>query len=645
MNAPSHDEVDRVLRLKRKEREVRACYPCRKRKVKCDGTQPCRTCQKRNHPHICTYDLPPDSRKEASHPAVNVQSASPSPGRVQRSRRQNEFPAAPLANIPLANIPTSHRLDDTAKNYVYSGDNSVVSILRSRASDGNESMTQDLGSVLGLQNTFNNYPFMDSKTPQEKWKSLLSVLPQRSEVLKFFHYYRVTAYPFNPILADMDRFESDMCTYLNAHSAGELRDEDQIVERWASDKSVGHISLLLATLAAGAHYSDIDYPARLELATDFARRSFHALRLSNFLFRPSLDIVQTLLILGNTLQNMGQSDAAWALLGTTIRLAQTMGLHTERSTSQWPEYVRTKSRTLWSTIVWQDSLLCMCYDRPPIVTVTGWTRDNSLFRRTDLSYQEIMHSLCRLILDIIRPDTFVGEFDRAIEALNRLDTLYQRGQPHLQMRSNCTTLQQNLEHLALKMHSSFCVSVVCRPAMKQSHAQPHLLQPEILRNRAKGSLIDASRAFLDFQALSVVPMRSWSMVHTVLSSTLLLCIWEETRNDPQCRDLQQSVIDVFSSSDSRTAEEGGIENDGQWLSARHIRALVTLRGALDRQQESNMPENEPWMPQNLDAGGFGQSIPDGLFDDINPFENSPVSYLDMIMNGPMFDLSQESNFL
>lgn len=44
---------------------------------------------------------------------------------------------------------------------------------------------------------------------------------------------------------------------------------------------------------------------------------------------------------------MGQSDAAWALLGTTIRLAQTMGLHTERSTMHWPEYVRTKARALW----------------------------------------------------------------------------------------------------------------------------------------------------------------------------------------------------------------------------------------------------------------------------------------------------------
>lgn len=247
----------------------------------------------------------------------------------------------------------------------------------------------------------------------------------------------------------------------------------------------------------------------------------------------------------------------------------------------------------------------MCYDRPPIVTVTGWPIDNKTLQRTDLSYQVVMHLLCRLILDTIRPEPLLGEFDRAIEALNRLDSLYKRGQPHLQIRTNCTTLQHHLEHLALKMHSSFCVSVVCRPAMNQSQVQPQLLQIAILRSRAKGSLIDASRAFLDFQALSVVPLRSWSMVHTVLSSTLLLCIWEETRSDPECRDLQQRVIDVFTSSDSRTTNEGGAENDGQWLSARHIRALVTLRGALDRQHDNKIPENDTLMSSGVNSGLFG----------------------------------------
>lgn len=78
-----------------------------------------------------------------------------------------------------------------------------------------------------------------------------------------------------------------------------------------------------------------------------ARRSFQALRLANFLLRPSLDIVQSLLILGNTLQNNGQSDAAWALLGTTVRLAQTLGLHTERGISHWPEHAKQKAKLLW----------------------------------------------------------------------------------------------------------------------------------------------------------------------------------------------------------------------------------------------------------------------------------------------------------
>jgi hypothetical protein len=197
----------------------------------------------------------------------------------------------------------------------------------------------------------------------------------------------------------------------------------------------------------------------------------------------------------------------------------------------------------------------------------------------------------------MRPENLnIAEFDRALEGLQRLDYAYQRGLPYLRSRENCTTLQQHLEHLALRMHTSFCVSVFCRPAMNQATPQPFLRDGGILRARAKGSLIDASKAFLDFQALSTVPLRSWSMVHTVLSSTLLLCIWEETRNDPECRDLQQKVIDVFSSSDSRTNDDGTSlsESDSQWLSARHIRALVTLRSVLERELETRPTEPENW---------------------------------------------------
>lgn len=60
-----------------------------------------------------------------------------------------------------------------------------------------------------------------------------------------------------------------------------------------------------------------------------------------------MDIIQALLVIGNTLQNNGQSDAAWALLGTTVRLAQTLGLHTEKSVAHLPDHVKYKARKLW----------------------------------------------------------------------------------------------------------------------------------------------------------------------------------------------------------------------------------------------------------------------------------------------------------
>ena len=165
MSAVSQGEADRVLQLKSREREAHACYPCRKRKVKCDGLQPCRTCQKRKHPEICTYHLPhaQSRRRSASRHSV-ARSASPRSSAVASNQQA--------------------RPDDSSKNYVYSGDNSVASILRMRASDVNESVAREVGSVLGLQNTFRNYTFMNSKTPLERWQSLLTVMPQRSEVLK-----------------------------------------------------------------------------------------------------------------------------------------------------------------------------------------------------------------------------------------------------------------------------------------------------------------------------------------------------------------------------------------------------------------------------------------------------------------------------
>ncbi|KAF5121141.1 putative transcriptional regulatory protein C3H8.08c [Metarhizium anisopliae] len=168
----NNEEADRVLRQKRRARGPSACYPCKKRKVKCDGSVPCQTCRKRQHPQICTY-----------HRSMHPQRASMA-APVQDETARSALPVCPGEAARVSSEPSSLP-DETSKNYVYSGDNSFVSILGSRASGAHDSVAGELTSVLGLQNTFNIYPFMDSKTPHDRWKLLLAVLPQRAEVLKY----------------------------------------------------------------------------------------------------------------------------------------------------------------------------------------------------------------------------------------------------------------------------------------------------------------------------------------------------------------------------------------------------------------------------------------------------------------------------
>jgi hypothetical protein len=112
----------------------------------------------------------------------------------------------------------------------------------------------------------------------EVYSNLLAAMDTVTNETRFFHCYRATAYPFNPIIVDIDQFESDLCTYLSAHAAGELHDPGKISDCWATNKSIGYISLLLATLAAGSHYSDVEYPHRQELSIGFGRKKKYRAR-------------------------------------------------------------------------------------------------------------------------------------------------------------------------------------------------------------------------------------------------------------------------------------------------------------------------------------------------------------------------------
>ena len=47
--------IDNLLALRRRKSFPKACYPCRRRKVRCDHNHPCGSCVKHEQPELCTY--------------------------------------------------------------------------------------------------------------------------------------------------------------------------------------------------------------------------------------------------------------------------------------------------------------------------------------------------------------------------------------------------------------------------------------------------------------------------------------------------------------------------------------------------------------------------------------------------------------
>lgn len=196
-SSPASDEreIDRVLRLKRNQNEMKACIPCRRRKVRCDKGCPCKTCQKRGHPLICAYDLGRQSpvasqisHGQTSSTARRFDTSTEAPdfsllsrGSSKLGGQQEKLPVQSSIRTPLS-TPTMQK--ESTQDYVFSGDNSIASIVRSRAQRSDHALRMNIEPVLGLQNTFSNYPFMDQQSSQNQWAMLLKILPQRSEVLK-----------------------------------------------------------------------------------------------------------------------------------------------------------------------------------------------------------------------------------------------------------------------------------------------------------------------------------------------------------------------------------------------------------------------------------------------------------------------------
>lgn len=189
------DEIDHILRQKRKPTE-KACYPCHRRKVRCNHGQPCNTCQRRGHPEICSYSFSATKRRDRRRrPGVdNSQQDIPVADDSVISPQTNSRGAVDHSLLDPSLEPSDGQSNaeglfnfqngeiSTPEDHTYQGDNSIVSMLRQRATDPPpSSRIRDARVFFGLQNSFSSDHLFTMPTPRQRWETLVNLSPKNQE--------------------------------------------------------------------------------------------------------------------------------------------------------------------------------------------------------------------------------------------------------------------------------------------------------------------------------------------------------------------------------------------------------------------------------------------------------------------------------
>lgn len=260
--------------------------------------------------------------------------------------------------------------------------------------------------------------------------------------------------------------------------------------------------------------------------------------MTNFLAVPSLETIQTLLILGNVISNTMNAGVAWSLLGMTTRLAQVLGLH-RPCNEEKPQAVKDERCKIAWTMMWQESLLSITFDRSPASTIVFFADPKNLPYDSyaadgTWSYAGCMYQVTKVGLELIQdrrtPRGPVDMLARMQKYEQELRLIMGNAAAHLKSSQHCQSLREQLQHWALYLHTSYIMSEVCREAIKPKLSLTSDLALT-MRQTCLDSLTNTVRAFLGLNRLTSFASHSWSALSRGLSSALVLGILGHGNNE------------------------------------------------------------------------------------------------------------------
>ncbi|KAL5090761.1 hypothetical protein Trisim1_004067 [Trichoderma cf. simile WF8] len=551
-------EYDLMLVKRRRFRPAKACYPCRRRKVKCNLSQPCESCNIRGHPDLCDYTTP--IQANASDKTSNASEASKS----HVVSDHEDAVATPAEDVSIGLYVDPVAPYDTK---LHLGPDSLPSLLAKYESLSSNPQHQErncwqgaafkpptnpqtIFELLCLQDSSTVSPFTNLWKPEDGPEVVYIALPEDEALRGYVHFFQYSLLRILPFTINFPQFEAALSEFLHQRS----KHPEEALQNPPSACTLTWFGLLFSILACGAQLGS-DQESELIKARVFACCGFQCLRMSNFLSFPDIHTIQALILLANFLQNQANAGASWSILGLTIRLAQTLGLHW----SPDPDTVDADQRDeatvkyyIWRSLIWQDTLVSLCYGRPSCITVmdeipsessaSSLTPPQTYSFTTSCNHLFIIaNKICQALnkAGFTRKPLSSGEIQ---DFKKIIDRIAKQSTPHLQDVKKCQNRDECIQNNFFREFVDSVMLCLYRPALL-SHGDGYnkeLWAPYLQHCRS------VLNTFLELLKLDCPIRRSWVFVHVTLSCALTLGIAANAQNDISDKLFLKGFLDTFS---------------------------------------------------------------------------------------------------
>jgi hypothetical protein len=328
----------------------KACEPCRRRKIRCNGQQPCQLCQQQ--PEFCVYRVKARHRASARQKAVqstlnandndgatltgSLPLPSALPPATHDTPRDNNQPADPEVYRGIT-ATHAHSPDPSECTQLFYGPSSnfafiqqfhtgILNYGRTRQAEGDRDHEGGEGLDMFVQRSlfFGTPSISDPANLPRSLPSIDLIPATRASV--FLRQFKIASLHLFPLFteAELDQMFHDIYP-----------------ERVQTTSCPQEMALMLIVLANGALATD---------ATDLAETLYKQAKTiaSMFTEAVTLSMIQFHLLLADFQVNMGRPNSAYLHLGDATRRAFAMGINKEASRVGSDEVVLQKRRTtIW----------------------------------------------------------------------------------------------------------------------------------------------------------------------------------------------------------------------------------------------------------------------------------------------------------